>query len=83
MPTVPVLPEETVSGAEQVLLFLQDSGRLLLLIAMSLFLAYALFLLGSVLVAATLDAFHKQRRRISRTHRDVRSTVAPSELASG
>jgi hypothetical protein len=83
MPTVPVLPEESVSGAEHVLLVLQDSGRLLLLVAMSLFLAYVLFLVGSVLLAATLDALRNQRRRISRTHRDVRSTVARSELTSG
>ena len=82
MPTVPVLPEDSVSGVEQVLLFLQDSGRLLLLVAMSLFLAYALFLLGSVVVAATVDTFRKQRRRIGRSHRDVRSTVARSELTS-
>lgn len=83
MSTVPVVPEESVSGAELALLFLQDAGRLLLLIAMSLFLAYALFLLGSVLLAAASDAVRGGRRRIDRDRRVVRATVGSSELAGG
>ena len=52
MLTALVTPMRSAAPVDLVQVTLQDAGRLLLMTAMALFLAYALFLLGAVLFSA-------------------------------
>ena len=58
-----VVPTGLASTTELVLEGLQDGGRLLLMIAMTLFLSYFLFMLGAVLFSTTADRVRSARVR--------------------
>lgn len=52
----------TVPAIELVQTSLQDGGRLLLMVAMALFLSYVLFMFGAVLLSAAADGVRSVRR---------------------
>jgi hypothetical protein len=69
-----VVPTGLASTTELVLEGLQDGGRLLLMIAMTLFLSYFLFMLGAVLFSTTADRVRYARVRHRRDElEDLRS----------
>ncbi|MDO4918357.1 hypothetical protein [Kocuria sp.] len=51
------------STGEFLQIFLQGGSRMLLMIAMALFLAYLLFFLGTVSIASAITTWHQIRRR--------------------
>ena len=63
MLTALVTPVRSAPPVDLVQVTLQDAGRLLLMTAMALFLAYALFMLGAVLFSVAADRVRSARRR--------------------
>ena len=63
MSTDAVVPTGLASTTELIQEGLQDGGRLLLMIAMTLFLSYFLFMLGAVLFSPTADRVRSARVR--------------------
>lgn len=63
MSTAALVPLGTVPAGELIQTSLQDGGRLLLMIAMALFLSYAVFMFGAVLLAAVADRVRSIRQR--------------------
>lgn len=62
MSTAAVVPMGMAPATELVQSSLQDGGRLLLMIAMALFLSYVLFMLGAVVLSAVADQLRSARR---------------------
>lgn len=54
---------DNASAGEFLQVFLQGGSRVLLMIAMALFLAYALFFLSTVSIASAITTWHQFRRR--------------------
>lgn len=65
---------EIASVGETVQAFLQGGSRVLLMIAMVLFLAYLLFFLSTVSIASAITTWHQIRRR-------PRQAAHPREMA--
>lgn len=63
MSTGAVVTMGALPAAELVQAGLQDGGRLLLTIAMTLFLSYVLFMLGAVVLSAVADRVRSARAR--------------------
>lgn len=61
MSTTVLAPMGTAPATELVQAGLQDGGRLLLMVAMALFLSYVLFMLGAVLLSAAADRVRTAR----------------------
>lgn len=61
MSTAALVPMGMAPATELVQASLQDGGRLLLMIAMALFLSYVLFMLGAVLLSAVADRVRSAR----------------------
>ena len=72
MPT-PMLTQAATVG-ESLQTFLQGGSRVLLMIAMVLFLAYLLFFLSTVSIASAITTWHQIRRR-------PRQAAHPREMA--
>lgn len=62
MSTAALVPMGMAPATELVQASLQDGGRLLLMIAMALFLSYVLFMLGAVLLSAVADRVSSGRK---------------------
>ena len=78
MLTALVTTMRSAAPVDLVQVTLQDAGRLLLMTAMALFLAYALFLLGAVLFSAAAGRVRSARRRHGAgTHGGPRSAPRP------
>lgn len=80
MSTDVVMSTGLVSTAEVVQAALQDGGRLLLMIAMALFLSYLLFMLGAVAFSTTAD--HVRSARLRHRRDDLASRRAAREPAT-
>ena len=77
MPIFFVMPMSTISVAESAQSFLQSGSRVLLMIAMALFLAYLLFMLSAVTISGAITKVNALRRPLTT---EPRSTVTSLPL---
>ncbi|WP_431696153.1 hypothetical protein [Kocuria rhizophila] len=78
MPT-PMLSQAATVG-ESLQTFLQGGSRVLLMIAMALFLAYMIFFLATVSIASAITTWHQLRRHPRQVaHPRAMAPVVPAE----
>lgn len=71
---------DTASAGELLQVFLQGGSRVLLMIAMALFLAYALFFLSTVSIASAITTWHQIRRHPRQAlHSRAMAPAVPAE----